>query len=429
MAGVVGERAPEADTRHNFLALGLDYGCFLIGWSFVSQATILPAFAAHLGASNVVIGAIPAVLMLGWFLPSLFVAQYTETLPRKLPFVLRYTVWERLPFPALAALAFLLAEPAPRLTLGIFLVLLLVSAGVGGALTPAWMAIMGRTIPVGLRGRFFGAANLLASVGGLVGSAGTAYVLARFPAPRSYGICFLAGSVFLAVSYLALASTRERASAATSVRMPLEAYLRGVPALLRRDRNLAWFLVARGIASLGVMANGFFTVYALRAYEAPEWSVGLFTTLFLGGQTAGNLLFGWLADHAGHRLVLALGIAALVAGNLSALAAPSLEAFAPVFLLAGVHLASIHVSSRTILLEFAPDERARPTYIGLANTALGPLSAGAPLAAGLLADRFGFPTVFATAAAFGVLGLGLLLARVREPRSRAAGPPDGGATA
>ncbi|MGH7416426.1 MAG: MFS transporter, partial [Candidatus Rokuibacteriota bacterium] len=61
-----------AAVRHNFLALGLDYSCFLIGMSFASQATILPAFAAHLGASNVLIGSIPAVMMLGWFLPSLF---------------------------------------------------------------------------------------------------------------------------------------------------------------------------------------------------------------------------------------------------------------------------------------------------------------------------------------------------------------------
>jgi MFS family permease len=416
MAAVAG-----ANARHNFLALGLDYACFLIGWSFASQTTILPAFATHLGAPNVVIGAIPAVLMLGWFLPSLFVAHYTETLPRKLPFVLRYTVWERLPFPALAALAIVLAEPAPRLALGVFLALLLVASGVGGALMPAWMDIMGRTIPVELRGRFFGAANLLASVGGLVGSAGTAYILVTFPAPRSYGLCFLAASIFLALSYVALASVREPTAAAPSVPMPLRVYLRGMPALLRRDRNLAWFIAARGFAVVGAMANGFYTVYALRAFGAPEWRVGLFTMLFLGGQTVGNLVLGWLADRAGHRLVIALGIAALMVGNLGALTAPSVEAFGPVFVLVGIHLAAIHVSARTIVLEFAPDERARPTYLGLANTALGPLSAGAPLAAGLLADRVGFPAVFATAAVFGLVGLALLLARVREPRTPRAG--------
>ena len=74
-----------SDLRRNVLALGLDYGLFMVGLAFASQTTILPAFAAWLGAPNVLIGAIPAVMTLGWFLPQLFMAAHTLTLPRKLP--------------------------------------------------------------------------------------------------------------------------------------------------------------------------------------------------------------------------------------------------------------------------------------------------------------------------------------------------------
>ena len=38
----------KAVLRHNVIALGADYGMFIVGLSFASQATILPAFAAHL---------------------------------------------------------------------------------------------------------------------------------------------------------------------------------------------------------------------------------------------------------------------------------------------------------------------------------------------------------------------------------------------
>ena len=55
-----------SDLRRNVLALGLDYGLFMVGLAFASQTTILPAFAAWLGAPNVLIGAIPAVMTLGW---------------------------------------------------------------------------------------------------------------------------------------------------------------------------------------------------------------------------------------------------------------------------------------------------------------------------------------------------------------------------
>src|SRR5207237_10810232 len=101
--------AEDSDLRWNVLALGADYGLFMVGLAFVSSATVLPAFAAWLGASTVVIGAIPAVMTVGWFLPPLFAAAHTERLERKLAFVLRWTVWERVPFLVLTFVAFFLA--------------------------------------------------------------------------------------------------------------------------------------------------------------------------------------------------------------------------------------------------------------------------------------------------------------------------------
>jgi MFS family permease len=401
--------------RHNFVALGLDYSCFLIAMSFTSMATILPAFAAHLGASNVVIGAIPAVLTLGWFLPSLFTAHHTERLERKLPFVLRYTIWERIPLPLLAALAWFVAEPFPGLALVLLFALLLVLSGTGGALMPAWMDIVGRAIPTTLRGRFFGIANVTASIGGLLGSVLTAWLLSAFAPPRSYGLCFLVGSVFVVVSYAALARVREPDGSVVSESLSLAAYLRRMPALLRRDRNLFWFLVARGAGTLGGMATGFYTVYALRVFGAAEWQVGTFTTLLLAGQVVGNVGLGWLADRVGHRAVLVVGLGTLAAGNLVALAAGSGRGLEPVFALLGVYNASVHISARTILLELA-EEGERPTYIGLVNTALAPLTFSSPIVAGLAADRLGFPFVFALAAALCAVGVALLLACVHEPR-------------
>jgi MFS family permease len=41
---------------------------------------------------------------------------------------------------------------------------------------------------------------------------------------------------------------------------------------------------------------------------------------------------------------------------------------------------------------------------------------GAPLVAGALADRFGFPAVFGTAGLAGLIGLVILATRVRDPR-------------
>jgi MFS family permease len=402
-------------------ALGADYALFGVGLSFASQSTILPAFAAYLGAPNVVIGAIPAVMTLGWFLPSLFAAGHTETLARKLPFVLRYSVWERVPFAVLSLAAFFLADRAPALTLALMLLMLLVITGVGGVLMPAWMDIIGRLIPVTTRGRFFAFANLAAGAGGFAGSFVTASILAAVAPPASYGACFVGAAMCMALSYAALAVVREPAATGRSQAVTLGAYLSRIPALLGRDPNLVWFLAARAFAVTGSMAGGFYTVYALRVWDAPAAQVGVFTTLLFVGQMAGNAVFGWLADRRGHLLVITMGLAATLAGNLVAVAAPTLAVFGVVFVMLGTQIAAMNVSTLNVLLEFAPVLEEQPTYIGLGTTLMAPIAFSAPLAAGLLADAFGFASVFVVAAVAATVALGLLLTRVRDPR-RVASP-------
>jgi MFS family permease len=403
--------------RHNVVALGADYAFFMVALAFASPATILPAFAAWLGAPNVVIGAIPAVMTAGWFLPGLFAAPYTEGLTRKLPFIVRLTIPERLPLLVLAAASYWLAERAPAATLALLLVLLLALTGLGGVLMPAWMDLVGRAVPVTMRGRFFAVSSVAASVAGLGASAVAADLLAVFRPAAAYALCFLCGTACMLVSFVALVLVREPAAAtAATAAEGLGVYLRRMPALLRRDRNFAWFLAARSLGAVSGMGAAFYTVYALRAWQAPPATAGLFTALLLAGTIAGTLVFGWLADRAGHIVVIVAGVAAGVAANVVALAAPSLGVFGLVFVLGGVQQASIIVSGLNLLLEFAPAAGEGPTYLGLGHTSLAPVAFAAPLAGGLLADAAGFSAVFLSATLGGALALLLLALRVRDPR-------------
>ena len=131
-------------------------------------------------------------MTLGWFLPQLFMAAHTATLPRKLPFVIRWTLFERLPFPALALVAFLLAERAPALALTLTLLMLLMTTVIGGVLMPAWLDIIARAVPARLRGRLFGLSALGAGLVGFGASALTAHALATLPPSAGYGLCFVA---------------------------------------------------------------------------------------------------------------------------------------------------------------------------------------------------------------------------------------------
>ena len=398
----------------------------MVGLAFMSSATVLPAFAASLGASTVLIGAIPAVMTVGWFLPPLFAAAHTERLPQKLPFVLRWTGWERVPFLVIALVAFFLADQAPGLSMSLVLAMLLVMTAVGGLLMPAWADLVARALPARLRGRFFGLASLAGTAAGLVGTVFTSWALGALPPSTAYGMCFLAATVFVGLSWIALIFVREPPATVAPAHADFWTHLSGVPGLLRRDVNFSRYLGARVLTFGAVIGSGFFTVYALRVLRAPEADVGLFTALMLGGQMAGQIALGWVADRAGHRLVLVIAACAATAMNVIALATTSVNTFSLVFALNGLFNAAIQVSVLNVLLEFAPTPQQNPTYVGIEKTFLAPFGFALPLVGGLLIDAVGYGFVFCLSAVFGLASAAVLWLLVRDPRALMLSPSAAG---
>lgn len=409
---------PAEATRHarrNTLALGADISTFGLGLAFASPTTLIPAFAERLGAPNIVIGAIPAIMTVGWMLPSVLVANHTQGLTRKVPFIVRWTIFERLPYLVLGLAAMWLAPSSPTATLVLLMAMLILGASTGGFLMPAWLDLIGRVVPIQARGRFFAVASSVSAVLGLAGASAVAWILAREGYPVGYGWCFLIGFVWMMVSFVCLVLVREPPSATPGPRRAIFAYLRHLPGVLRGNPNLARFIMARALSVSGTMANGFLAVHALRNLGASDGEVGIFTSLILAAQIVGTLAFGWLADRGGHLRVLALGSFATGLAAATALLASGVAALYVAFLCSGVGLAATQVSAMAIGMEFGPEDE-RPTYIALNNSSIAPFALVAPLIGGLIVDLLGFSALFVVSAAFGGLGALALLRGVRDPR-------------
>ena len=401
--------------RRNLMLLAADYGFFGLGMTFASLSTIAPAFAERLGASNLVIGLIPAIMTLGYTLPPLFTANYTERLPRKLRFILKYTTIERLPYLVMALGAYFWAVERPELTLALLLACLALVSGAGGALMPAWLDLISKVVPTSYRGRLFAFGSTLASFLGLGGSLLVGYYLATYAFPVDYALSFATGFVCLVFSYLCLAFVREPAIVGSKPHVAFREYVRRLPEILSRNRSFTWYLVTRVFAFFGQMAAGFYTVYALRVLHVPESEVALFTFILLAGQTIANVVFGYVADHVGHKPVLVAGAVAIAIGNVVAIAGRGSVEICVVFVFYSVWIAAMNVSALTLTIEFAPPDEV-PTYTGLASTLVAPAAFIAPLIGGLLADAAGYPVVFAIAAVAAIANAALLVTRVHDPR-------------
>ena len=402
------------DYLFNFLVDALDYSFFTLGMSFGSTITLLPLLAQRLGASNLEIGLIPAITYLGWSFPALWGAKVSGGLERKLPFILRFTLLERLPYLGMALLAFFLIPYYPSLSLYILLVLLGVSSFAMGFLGPIWTEMIGKVIHRSRWGLYFACGNGLGALMGMWGSTLAERLIKVYPFPSNFGYCFLLASLSMGVSYFFLALTREEKEPATSSWR--QEFLSSFSRIIKKDTNFLNFLLARMFLALGIMGGAFYTVYVLKRFQIPDALVARYNAVFLVSQALSNFIWGPLGDKKGHKLVVLLGATSIVLSNLLALFSPSFQWFFLSFTLLGFNYSAISVGGKAIVLDFAPREE-RGLYVGWSSFLSNFPSFFSPLLGGKIADWFGYHWVFWLALGLNMVGLLWILWGVKEPRA------------
>lgn len=410
------EREIERNFRWNFSVNLVDISFIMLGLSLVSRETVIPLLVSKLTPSPIAIGLVPAVYSLGIYLPQLLGASVAEGMPRKKRFVaLIGGFGERLPFLLASLVVLWLAVPKPGAALIGLIVLFGISGASAGFATPAWFDLISKVIPLRRRGLFTGSGHGLGALMGVAGAFAIGFVLERWPYPQSFALLFALASCAMAISWAGLALNREPANPSIRTRASLGNYLRRLPGTLRADSNFAHYIGAMAVARAGTMAGGFYLVYGAERFQISGAEVGLLTGVLIGCQALLNPLWGLIGDRYGHKLVLVGGALALALAAATASLAPSWPWLVLVFGLIGAFLSADTASFLTIIPEFCADED-RPTYIGLTNTLLAPVTALAPLLGGWLVVQQGYAPMFALAGLLAGLGAGLLASRVREPR-------------
>ena len=424
------------NTSWNFSVSLWDITFITLGISFISRETVVPVLVSQLTDSKLVIGLVPAMWSLGLYLPQLLTANWAESMPYKKPFVMVIGFFlERLPYLLIGLVVLIFAVERPTVALVAVLVGIGLASSGAGLGTPPWLDMIAKVIPVRRRGIWLGLGHGLGQLMGVVGAFFVGRILISRAFPGNYALLFTIAFVFVVVSWVGLALTREPRSEVTRKAIPLFRYLGRVSTVLKRDINYRRYLISKSLINLGGMSTGFFAVYGTEMFSLDGRGVGLLTAVLVGTQAVFNPLLGLLADRVGHKTVLAAAaffvalapLSALVIGGMGAAANPGGAFALPnvlgsvptglllTFIFLGTFLAADHTSSLPIILEFsAPEDR--PTYIGLTNTVLAPILIGAPILGGWLAGAFGYAALFRAAMVVGAAALLLMLFWVMEPR-------------
>ncbi len=413
---------PDPNRRWNFAVNALDLTSVNLARAFIFSTTILSLYASYLTSRAVLIGLIPAIQQVGYLLPQLFTARKAESLRHQKPFVVRISVFERLPYLVVALAIFAFPGAPAWLAYAILALGIGVATGCAGLATPAWKTMIAKVIHPDRRGLLFGIGM---SAGGFLGVAGAAlsrWILGRVSYPFSYGWCFLFSFVAQAISWLFLTLNREPVDAEERPRVDMRVYLRKLPVILARNRSFRSYLISQSLIILGTMGMSFYIIYGRVRFGISDSFAASITMVALLSQSLGTAAIGWLSDRLGHKWMTqastVLGLAALGV----VLCLPSRGWLYLVFVLANLSVAGLGITRAGITMEFG-SLRELPTYTALSGTLLAFPTLLAPVIGGWIIDGVGYTALFVSALSATVVGLvyasvGVVEARVKRDRGR-----------
>jgi len=410
------EKNIRENLKHNINVNLWDGSLFGLALGFASFGTVLPLFVASMTTSALLIGLVPAIHSVGWQLPQLFTASHVSRLRKYKRTVIMTTIHERVPFLGFAIVALLL--PSIGLQTGLVITfMLLIWQGLGGGFTAnSWTSMISKIIPPETRGTFFGLQAGLANLFVSGAAIGAGYLLEYFASPWNFAACFFIASIFFALSWLALALTREPEDTEKFIPEEKTHFWDDSKKILRKDKNFNWFLTSRFLSQFATMGFSFYIIYALRRFNMDAVTAGFLTATLTISQTVANIGMGWIGDRIGQRAMLILGAFAALLSSVLAWNAASILWFYPIFLLTGLANVSIWTIGMAMTVDFGT-EAERPLYIGLSQTLTAPATILAPLLGGWIVDSAGFIPTFTISIVLSVAMIGILVFLVKDPRT------------
>ena len=371
-------------SRRNFYIGLVNGSLWIFGMALIDPDTVLPAFALDMTGSVVGVAILAAAINAGWAWPSVFLTGRMTRTKRWLRYY-RITGTARLVFMWAVVAAVAIARRDSPIYLWIVGALLLAFTSAGGAGQLPFASIVSETIPARMRGRFFGTRFL---VGGMLSLGGSFFVKKMLSAPwramfpSNYLYLFIAAAVFITISLTVFFFAEERPHEPRRRQLPAMAHLRMGGRLVLRDQNYRRLLMSRVLlgATSGI-SFPFIVPFALQKLGIPTEAVAVFLIVRVLAYSASNVLWSYLSDGPGNRILLLMsGLCYLLVPGLMLIApqmntspgalflgvqtSPALWWMLLVFAVLGVASAGQDIGQMAYLLEMSP-EGSRPTYLAL----------------------------------------------------------------
>lgn len=401
--------------KRNYLGNYLHGMLGMTGFRLVNAPTFLPAYLHAISGSNTIVGLGLALQQVGSVVSPIVGANQIEHRTRVMPAAMWMGGLARMQVLGMAASGWLLSGQSLVVAILAFMFLFGLFMG---AQRVVFGILMAKVIPISRRGRLQAWRN---ATGGAI-AAVLAYFAGRwFIGPNlfgnGYGVTFIFAFILTSLGLSALNMLlREPEPPTTRSQSRLRERLADFPRLIAADRGYKYFLIVQMMATAARMAVPFYIIYAGDSIALTGGNLGLLSLAFLGADTLSNLVWGYLGDKTGFRLILLLSIASWIAATVLLMGVHDMVWIFVAFFGLGAAQSGYMMSAQTMILEFGTRDD-MPMRIAFSATAEGIMASAGPLVGGIMATALGYETVFGVSIGFLAAALILLVLFVKEPRT------------
>lgn len=399
--------------------------CVEVFWgvslSLISVVAIVPVFLSHLGASNTVLGALPAIWTLMTYLPGAFGSHFTSHLPLRKQAVFVFHALSGIPWVMMAVWFGLSGRHAPGVNIGVFLLLWGGSWGFMGLFQPVWINFIGKVTRPELRATSFGVIFFFQTLMGVIGGWVANRILASpLPFPQNYALGFFVAGICMSIGSLFFFPIVEDAGATAPQGQAVKTVIAHMREVLTDHGGVRTYLAMMVLTVGGWLLISYYPVFAERRFGLKPRDSAIFTAVCMAGQMIGSLVTGVVGDRFGYAKVATVSVVALTVGLAIAIWGNHPALYYVTAFLTGLYLITDRLALFNLSMAFCPRED-NTAWLGAIPAITAPVVAVVAGSAGTFIDRFGFPNVGLVGLALAVGGTYLALFRLKEPAYSLAG--------
>jgi len=361
--------------------------------NFMDINTVVPAILIGAGGNSIHMGLLSAITIGGSRLAQLFFGNWLNAKKSKKKFLLLGIYLRVFSLFAIAVmLLFSSGISNPTVILLIFLLISIFSFS-GAFANISYVDILGKTLRVDFRKKFFVNKQIFSSIGILFSAFAVRHLIKQYNYPLNYSILFFIGAFLLFTATGGFWIIKEKPKDNPITKKSVWNLIKSIPNLLKKDSNLKNFIIISNILGLGLSMIPFYITLAKKSFGLTGGDVGNYLFLQIFGMVASNFLWLRLSKNKGYKAILnSLILINFILPFVAIYFKNNAMLYLIVFFISGFSISAFQIISGGILVDIS-NEKNRSVYTGISGAG-SILPAIAPILIGLCIQKIGFNFVF-----------------------------------